>query len=205
MIANSSNPLLPKNTVASPALKAVETPETTEETTPATDESQDSEETETTPADPEETETEETTEETPAAPAQAATPTPKLSAFDRGALRMLGKGDLVARLESSEATAGQLRAEVNRLTAENQRLSALQAETPHKIADAAKLRENDITKGVASELAALGVTQAAAPSQIGAEATPEALLEKFQTLQGAEKTAFWRANKTALKAAEAAQ
>lgn len=146
----------------------------------------------------------------PAEPAEKPAETPPsaaapLSAFERGKLRALGMGGLISRLETSEAALAQATSEVTRLTTENTRLTTQLAAKPAEIAAAAKGRENEVSKGVLNELGKLGVTAADAPSQISADATPEALLEKFQSLKGAEKTAFFRAHKTALKAAEAAQ
>ena len=85
------------------------------------------------------------------------------------------------------------------------RIAELEKETPKQVAAAREGRENEVARAVTAELTALGVTPEAAPSQVGADATPEALLEKFATLKGAEKTAFFRANTVALKAADAAK
>jgi hypothetical protein len=157
------------------------------------------------PAEPEQ-------QESPAAPeapaeGSAAVP-PKPNAFQRGALRALGIGDLVARVERAEAAEAVAQMEITRLTTENMRLTSelkkLETETPKKIEAAAKGRADEVSKGVRAELTTLGITEADAPSQVAAEQTPEAMLEHFATLKGAEKTAYWRANSKALKAAEAA-
>lgn len=143
----------------------------------------------------------------PLAPEAAALTPPKLSAFERTALRAFGKGDLIARVELAEGQAFLAKAEAARLTEENRkltgRLSALETETPKQVAAAVKGRENEVQRAVTAELSALGLNPDAAPSQIAAEATPEAMLEHFQTLKGAEKTTYWRANSKALKTAEA--
>jgi hypothetical protein len=146
-------------------------------------------------------------------PEPAPTPAPeangKLSAFERTKLRMLGSGDLVSRVEKAERELASAQAEITRLNAENQRLSQTvenqNTELPKKVAAAAKGRENEVAKGVRNELTSLGISEAEAPAQINADSTPEAMLEKFATLKGSEKTAFFRANKTVLKAAEAAK
>jgi hypothetical protein len=148
-------------------------------------------------------------EKTEPAPVTAPEAAVKPNAFQRGALRALGIGDLVARVEKAEAAEALSAAEVTRLAAENLRLTSeinkLQTEAPKQVAAAAKGRENEVSKQVTATLTNLGVNEAAAPSQVAAENTPEALLEKFNTLKGAGKTAFFRANKTALKAADASQ
>lgn len=99
----------------------------------------------------------------------ASTP-PRLSAVQRGALRLLGKGDLIARLERVES-------EVSRLTAENRELTLsltnLQEETPKQIKAAKKGRENEVSKGVSSELEKIGIDAEAAPAQLGVESAEE--------------------------------
>jgi hypothetical protein len=141
----------------------------------------------------------------PEAPSETLSAATPLSAFERGKLRALGMGGLISRLETSEAALATANAEITRLHAENTRINTELAEKPKQIEAATKGRENEVSQGVLAELGKLGISEAAAPSQISADATPEALLEKFQSLKGAEKTAFFRANKTALKNAEAAK
>lgn len=201
MLKNPSNPLL-KASEAAPA-KPVEKPAANEPAatpdTPADDSEKENDGEE---EEEEEPEQPEVTPEPPAAPKQ------KLSAFDRGALRLVGKGDLIARVERAETEAADLTAQVSRLSAENARLTAELAshkqETPKKIEAAAKGRENEVSRGVAAELSALGITKEAAPAAIGADATPEGLLEQYKLLTGSARTEFLRANKTKLLAAEAA-
>lgn len=175
----------------------------------------------TAPATPEtapESEGEEQAEEEPApepaaepekpaeAPAAAAKP---LSAFDRGALRALGMGALISRVEIAEGLNATQASEISRITAENSRLAgelaAERKETPVKVAEAVKGRENEVSRGVRAELTQLGISEAAAPAQVNSDGTPEAKLEHFATLKGAEKTAYYRANKADLKAAESAR
>lgn len=109
----------------------------------------------------------------PAAPAEAAATPGKLNAFQRTALRALGTGDLIARVERAETAELVAKGEVTRLTSENLRLTGeltkLKAETPVKIAAAQKVREKDVSTGVLNELGKLGVTAEQAPSQISAE------------------------------------
>lgn len=200
MIRNPFNPLFAAHTEEPPAHQGAAPAATTApETTPAAPETEETPEPEA-PAAP---------EETPAAPEAPAAAAPKLNAFQRGALRALGTGDLIARVEKAETETLTAQAEVVRLTAVNDqlatRLAELENETTKQVAAARTGRENEVARAVTAELTALGVTPEAAPSQVGADATPEALLEKFNTLKGAEKTAFLRANKPALKAAAAAK
>lgn len=214
MSANPSNQFLATAAGAAAAdsakPKLVEKPAETEtETPPAGDEpgDEDEDEEEDPPADPVKPETP-TADPNAAAASQTPTAPPRLSAFDRGALRLLGKGDLIARLERAETEAANLSDANATLTAENARLTSelnsLREETPKKIEAAAKGRANEVSKGVAAELQALGVTQEAAPSAVGADSTPEGMLEHFHTLKGAERIAYLRANKQKLLAAEAA-
>lgn len=193
MLANKFNPLRSAHEdtpPANPGTAAPETPETAPET----------ETEEAPPAEPE--------PETPAAP-EAPAAASKPNAFQRGALRALGIGDLVARVERAETAEAFANLEITRLNAENIRLTSelkkLETDTPQKIEAAAKGRADEVSKGVRAELTALGVSAAVAPSQISADATPEAMLEHFASLKGAEKTSYWRANSKALKAAGALQ
>lgn len=135
---------------------------------------------------------------------EAATKT-HLSAFERGKLRALGMGGLISRLETTEGQLAEANAQVAKLTAENTNLKAQLGKSQQETAAAAKGRENEVSRGVRAELDKVGLKEDAAPSQIAADGTPEALMEKFQSLKGAERTAFWREHKTALKAAEAAK
>lgn len=135
------------------------------------------------------------------APAAAQRP-PGLSAFERGKLRALGSGKLIARLEKAEGDLFQANATIGQLQAEITGLKAEAAEVPKKLAAAEKIRDGQVAKEVTKELTGLGISEAAAPSQIPADQTPEAMLEKFGTLNGAEKTAFFREHKAVLKAAE---
>lgn len=139
----------------------------------------------------------------PAAPAEATAPqsAPRMSAFQRGALRALGIGELVQRVEAAEATVAQLTAENARLSAQNAELTA---EIPRREMAARAVRENEVSSAARTVLSSLGVSEADAPAQMPIESTPAALLEKFKTLTGAEKTAFFRAHKSELKAAELA-
>jgi hypothetical protein len=172
----------------------------------------------TTPEPAPESEGEEKTEEEPAPepapepekPAETPSAAVKpLSAFDRGALRALGMGALISRVEVAESLNATQAAEIARLTAENSRiaceLAAERRETPAKIEAAAKGRENEVSRGVRAQLTQLGISEAAAPAQINSDGTPEAKLEHFATLKGAEKTAYYREHKADLKAAEAAR
>lgn len=155
----------------------------------------------------------EKTEEEPE-PEKETEPTPEpaaakgLTAFERGKLRALGMGALISRVEKAELGHSLATSEISRLTAENARLSSeldtLKSETPKKIEAAARGRENEVSKKVTAELSGLGITPDKAPSQMSETDTPESKLEKLHTLKGAERTAFYRANKADLKAAEKA-
>jgi hypothetical protein len=158
---------------------------------------------ETTPAEPENEETPEpeapaAPEETPAAPETPATAAaPKLTAFQRGALRALGTGDLVARVEKAETETLTAQAEVVRLTAENgplaTRIAELQNETPKQVAAAHQGRENEVARAVTAELGALGITPEAAPAQVGA-AQAERILTRaeFDKLEHTARNQFMR-------------
>ncbi|MES2923694.1 MAG: hypothetical protein V4819_19220 [Verrucomicrobiota bacterium] len=195
MRRNLFNPLFTKHEDTPPASSGSSAPATAPETGTGEETKEEKKD--------DESEPEPEPEKEPEAPAAAAKP----NAFQRGALRALGIGDLVARVERAEAAEAVANAEVTRLTAENIRLTGeltkLEKETPQKIEAAAKGRDNEVSKQVTAELTALGVSADAAPSQVAADQTPEAMLEHFATLKGAEKTAYWRANSKALKIAEA--
>ncbi len=148
---------------ATPVEQPAETPTAPEPST-APEQDEDEDEEEETPGEQE--------TQAPEAPGAAATPQ-RLTAFDRGALRLLGKGDLVARVELAEGEATRLNAEVSRLTALNASLTAEvtkhKAETPKKIAAAAAGRANEVSKNVAAELQGLGLSPEAAPGKVAAE------------------------------------
>jgi hypothetical protein len=135
----------------------------------------------------------ETTE--PAAPATPAASAPKLNAFQRGALRALGTGELISRVEKAEAQNVVDSAEISRLTTENTRLtnelSQFKTETPKKIEAAQKGRADDVSKGVRGELTKLGITEAAAPPQLGAEETDKTMTRAdFRGLSATKKSGF---------------
>jgi hypothetical protein len=201
MLHNPSNPLLAKASAAAP-VKTPGQPAATQ--TAETETGNDSEK----ESEDEDDDEEQDPEKPNPAPPESEPAKPKLTAFERGALRALGKGDLIARVERAETEAAGLTEQVANLKAENTRLagelSAIKQETPAKIEAAAKGRENEVSKGVAAELSNLGITKEAAPAALGADATPEGLLEQYATLKGEEKTQFLRANKTKLMTAEAA-
>ena len=195
MLAKNFNPLRSTHEESAPANTG--TAPTTPETPP--EKKADSEK----EPEPEPEPEPETEPKVPEAPAAAAKP----NAFQRGALRALGIGDLVARVERAEAAEAVASAEIVTLTAENIRLTSelknLETETPKKLEEAVKGRSNEVSRGVLAELTALGISEKAAPSQVNADDTPEAMLEKLHSLKGAERTAYWRANSKALKAADA--
>jgi hypothetical protein len=109
------------------------------------------------------------TPQEPAPPAESA----KINAFQRTAMRALGTGALVARVERAEAAEHVALAEITRLKTENIRLtselSKLQNEMPGKIAEAQKVREKEVSTGVLNELGKIGISEKEAPSQITAE------------------------------------
>jgi len=160
---------------------------TTTESNPATEPDDETEE-ETAPETPEE----ETTPpaEPAAAPEASASSPQRLTAFDRGALRLLGKGDLIARVERAEGEAAQLRATNAKLATE---IASLKAETPKHIAAAAQGRANEVAKGVAAELQGLGLTPEAAPGLISAETAENTLTRaEFDKLDHTARNNFFR-------------
>ncbi len=203
MLKNPSNPLL--NQAAAPAPGAqpsAKSPVATESASTSEQEEGDDKKEKESEEDPDSPGTQPIAE-----PEPAATQKPKLSAFDRGLLRGLGKGDLIARVERSELEAAALTEEVANLKAENTRLagelSALKTETPAKIEAAAKGRENQVAKGVAAELSALGITPEAAPAAIAADSKQSATnrqeaLQQYAQLQGKEKREFYLKNRDLL-------
>jgi hypothetical protein len=133
--------------------------------------------------------------EDPAAPTTA--PGAKMNAFQRGALRALGIGGLVQKVEESEAARAIVAAENTRLKTENARLAAevsrLNAETPQKIAEAAKARENAVSQGVRNELTSLGIDAKDAPSQLTAGQTENVVtFAEFQAKSHMERNEFIR-------------
>jgi hypothetical protein len=206
MLKNPSNPLL--NQAAAPAPGAqpsAKSPVATESASTSEQEEGDDDEEEESEEDPASPGTQPLAEPEPSG--SAATQKPKLSAFDRGLLRGLGKGDLIARVERSELEAAELTEQVANLKAENTRLagelSALKNETPAKIEAAAKGRENQVAKGVAAELSALGITPEAAPAAIAADSKQSATnrqeaLQQYAQLQGKEKREFYLKNRNLL-------
>jgi hypothetical protein len=147
-------------------------------------------------------------EDEPEPPAEAAAPeaaaaAPKLTAFERGRLRMLGMGDLIARVEHAEGAAFVANAEAERLTAANKKLTAetirlqgeltkLEKETPAKLQAAAEVKDKEVSKKVTSELTALGITPEAAPSQVGAdEAAKEISRGEFDKLDHSARDQFF--------------
>lgn len=158
------------------------------------------------PADPEQPEEEEEDPENPETPATpesapeaapAGTAPAKLTAFQRGALRALSMGDLVARVEKAEGETQVARLEVSRLHAENGRLQAalakLEQETPARIAEAEKAGADAVAKGVTAELASLGITADAAPSQLTAASAEKIMTRaEFEKLDHPARNAFMR-------------
>lgn len=142
----------------------------------------------------------EETPEPPAAPeaapeAAAVQTPPKLNAFQRGALRALSLGELVARVETAEGERAVAQAEAARLTAENQRLAtelaAARNETAEQVAAAEEVGADKLQKGVTAELSALGIEAKDAPGAIGPEAAEKTLpFEEFQALSHEERNKF---------------
>lgn len=165
----------------------------------------------------------ETAEETPEAPAETETPAapeapvvpmapeasaPSLTAFERTRLRAMGLGGLIKEVEAARGEIAGLKAanltahqQVATLTAQ---LEGITARHAAELAAAKAGREDDVSKGVRAELATIGITEAAAPGVSAEAEAPAELLARFQKMQGAERTAFFRANKQKLLAAEQA-
>ncbi len=99
-----------------------------------------------------------------------------------------------ARLVNNAAIAGK---------AWNERFEAQESAWTAKVKQAEEISDKAVSARVMSELASLGMTFDAAPSQIDAQADdPHAKIAKLNQLTGAEKTAYFRANKADLLAAE---
>jgi hypothetical protein len=212
MLKNPSNPLLKTASAAAPVKTsgqpAANSPAETENGNDSAKESEEEEEEE--EEDPE-TPNPAAPEPEPAADpnASSAAPAakPRLTAFERGALRALGKGDLIARVERAESQAVELTEQVATLQAENTRLagelSALKKETPAKIEAAEKGRANEVSKGVIAELSGLGITKEAAPAALNADGKQTATnrqeaLQQYAQLQGKEKREFYLKNRDLL-------
>jgi hypothetical protein len=200
MLKDPSNPLLKTATAAAP-VKTNGQPsanETAETETGNDSEKESGNEDEDEEEDPEPPNPAPPESEPAADPSASTTPAkPKLTAFERGALRAVGKGDLIARVERAEMEAAGLTEQVASLKAENTRLagelSALKKETPSKIEAAAKGRENQVSKGVAAELSALGISKEAAPAALTAESDKTKTRAEFEQLDHPARNAFMRA------------
>jgi hypothetical protein len=186
-----------KNTAEEPAVDPAEAPATPDKEPEGTGKT----EPESPPADPETDEKSPAAPETPKAPespaASAPAAAPKMTAFQRGALRALGIGELIQRVEKAEGATAAAQLEVARLTTENQTLRAelatLKQETPAKIAEAAKARENAVSQAVRAELSGLGIAAETAPGQITAAAADKTMQRAdFDKLDHAARNTFMR-------------
>lgn len=185
-----TNPPLATAPAEEPAVTPAEEPATP--ATPAPAEEETPEETSADPA--EETEPAAAPAE-PSAPESipSATIAPKLSAFERGKLRMLGMGDLIARVEVAEANTFTARAQLARIEAENKDLRTQLAAVPTRIEAAAKAEENALAKAVTAELSTIGISAEAAPSQIpAADAEKIITRAEFDKLDHPARNAFMR-------------
>lgn len=158
-------------------------------------------ETEDSPADPVEEPADEPAPAEPAEPepagASASSAPAKLTAFQRGALRALGTGDLVARVEKAEEELSVAHAEVSRLAAENQRLAAdlaaARKDTAAKVEAAETVGADKLRKGVTAELAALGIDAAKAPAALTPEQADNTMTyAEFEKLEHSERNRFMR-------------
>ena len=195
MLPNSQNPLL-KQSAEEPAEKPAVAPANTEPETDdaAADETVSTDE----PAADDPPKPAPLPEGNPAPAETATAAAPKLSAFERGKLRMLGMGDLIARVEKAEGETAMARGELARLTSENATLRAdlakTTAESSQKIEIATQAAENKLSKSVTAELASLGVTPEAAPSQISANEADKTLTRaEFEKLDHPARNEFFRA------------
>lgn len=200
MTATRSNPFLAAFQAAAPTGPRAITDAPAAPTTPPADPPADGDEPEGDEPEAEEEEETPAAPETPAEPADPAAPAEPsasapaphrpMSAFDRTALRVLGKGDLVARIERAEADNARLIAENTRIANE---LLQLREETPRQVEAAASGRKNEVSRAVAAELQTLGIDPAAAPSAVGAdEAEKTKSRDEFEALSHEDRNAFMR-------------
>jgi hypothetical protein len=129
---------------------------------------------------------------------------PKLTAFERGKLRLMGMGDLIARVEKAEGETFLAESEAIRLTAANKKLTSenirltselkkLETETPKQLEAAAKAKENEVSRGVRAELTQLGVSEAEAPAQsavAGGDGSQTKTRAEFDAMKPAARTKF---------------
>lgn len=109
----------------------------------------------------------------------------------RAVLSNFGKGELLA----AQAVIATLSAEKLQLAA---RIEALELEAARKNAAADSLREIEVSRQVRQALCTLGVSMEDAPSQIPGGNTREEIIEKFISLEGAEKHAYFQTHKDVL-------
>jgi hypothetical protein len=129
-------------------------------------------------------------DDAPADPEPAAPASQKFTAFDRGALRLLGQGDLIAKLERAESISKSIKADYDALFAQ---MTALKKETAEKLAAAEEISKTAVSKAVASELQGLGLSAESAPAAITQEQVAKTLSrEEFNKLDFAARNEFHR-------------
>ena len=147
-------------------------------------------------------------DEDPEQPEKEKTPaaaTAKLGMFDRAALHLKSKNAVITLLGEAHKVNGQLagenaqlRTELATVKAEAKKVGPLEKQVAEAVA-----KETTVAKEVTKTLTSLGIAESEAPA-MAASGNGEALLEQFNSLKGAQKIAFFRANEAALFAAEAA-
>jgi hypothetical protein len=141
----------------------------------------------------------------PQAPAKPEKPA-AMSPFQRGQLMVRSKNALIQEIAALRAANAAQAAQIKDLTAKLQGSAAASNElnAAQEEIKALKTQQTTVSKEVQKELSGLGVSQDNAPAQQNSDQTPAGLLDTFNNLQGAEKIAFFRKHKAALKAAEMA-
>lgn len=131
--------------------------------------------------------------------------TAKLGMFDRAALHLKSKNAVITLLGEAHKFNGQLAAENAQLRTQlaTAEANSKKVATLEKKVAAAEAEKTTVSKEVTKTLTSLGIAEKDAPA-MAASGNGEALLEQFNSLKGAQKIAFFRANEAALMAADAA-
>jgi len=146
----------------------------------------------------------------PPAPESASAPK-KSNIFARASAYMQDRGALVgeiatlksavtahlATIEQRDRTIAELNSELAELRAGRDQL----ASTVASLED----RQSNVAAGVIDAMASIGVPPGELPASQGEDASDDALLSKYESLTGGEKTEFLRKNRAALRRAASAR